>query len=256
MVVTYTASGDSFRADKPQLWSPGQFTDGGLATFGYVPPKEAFPKARETALKALEIDDTLAEAHAQLGFVKTYYEWDWSGAEKEYRRAIELNSGDATTHALYSFTLTVLGRFVEAIAEQKQALELDPVSANTNWNVGYVFFVARQYDQAIEQLRKTQELDPDFLPAHVTLGWAYVEKSMYKDGIAELDKVLAMAPGNTRALSRLGYAYAVTARRGEAQKVLNQLNALSEHKYVPAIDIADIYAGLGEKDKAFEWLEK
>jgi tetratricopeptide (TPR) repeat protein len=165
-------------------------------------------------------------------------------------------AGDATTHALYSFTLTVLGRFVEAIAEQKQALELDPVSANTNWNVGYVFFVARQYDQAIEQLRKTQELGPNFLPAHVTLGWAYVEKSMYKDGIAELDKVLAMAPGNTRALSRLGYAYAVTGTRGEAQKVLNQLNALSAHKYVPAIDMADIYAGLGEKDKAFEWLEK
>jgi adenylate cyclase len=207
-------------------------------------------------LKALEIDDTLAEAHASLAFVKAFYDWDWSGAEKEYRRAIDLNSGVASTHGIYGSTLAFVGRFEEGIAEVKRALELDPVSANTNWGVGYVFFMARQYDQAIEQFRKTQELDSNFVPAHVTLGWAYVEKSLYRDGVVELNKALALAPSNARALSRLGYTYAVTGRRAEAQKILDRLNALSEHKYVRAIDMADVYAGLGEKDKAFEWLGK
>jgi TolB-like protein/predicted Ser/Thr protein kinase len=229
---------------------------GELGGFGFVSPKEAYPKAREATLKALEIDDTLAEAHTSLASVKAFYDWDWSGAEKEYRRAIDLNSGVARTHGIYGSALAIVGRFEDGIAEEKRALELDPVSANTNWGVGYVFFIARQYDQAIEQFRKTQELDPNFVPAHVTLGWAYVEKAMYKEGIAELDKVLAMAPGNTRALSRLGYAYAVAGRRPEALKVVDQLNALSEHKYVRAIDMADVYSGLGEKDKAFVWLGK
>ena len=136
-------------------------------------------------MKALEIDDTLAEAHASLAFVKTYYEWDWSGAENEYRRAIELNSGVERTHGIFGTTLALLGRFEEGIAEEKRALVLDPVSPGTNWGVGYVFFVARQYDQAIEQLRKTEELDPNFVQAHVTLGWAYVEKSLYRDGVVE-----------------------------------------------------------------------
>jgi TolB-like protein/Tfp pilus assembly protein PilF len=226
------------------------------ANFGITAPKESFPKAKEAALKASELDDTLAEAHASLGIIKTYYEWDWLGGEKELQRAIELNSGDARAHALYGFSLAYLGRFPEAIAEEKRALELDPVSANTNWDVGYLFLLAREYDQAIDQQRKTLELDPNFVLAHLTLGNAYIYKLRYKDGIAEFEKGLVISPGNTLALTNLAYAYAVTSRRTEAQKTLDQLNALSKERYVPAFYIARIYAGLGEKDKAFEWLEK
>jgi serine/threonine protein kinase/tetratricopeptide (TPR) repeat protein len=226
------------------------------ANFGITAPKESFPKAKEAALKASEMDDTLAEAHASLGLIKTYYDWDWLGGEKELERAIELNSGDARAHALYGFSLAYLGRFAEAIAEEKRALELDPVSANTNWDVGYLFLLARQYDQAIDQQRKTLELDPDFVLAHLTLGNAYIYKSMYKDGIAEFEKAMVISPGNTLALTNLGYAYTVTGRRTEAQKMLDQLNALSKQRYVPAVYIARIYAGLGERDKAFESLEK
>jgi len=226
------------------------------ANFGFVPPKESFPKASEAALKALEIDDTIAEAHVSLGLIKTYYDWDWSGAEKEYRRAIELNSGDARARGIYGFTLAYLGRFAEADAEEKRALELDPVSAETNWNVGYVFALARHYDQAIDQQRKALELDPNFLPAHNQLGNAYIYNSMYKEGIAEFEKALAISPGNNAALSGLGYAYAVAGRKAEAQQVLHQMNELAKQKYVPAAYRARIYVGLGEKGGAFESLEK
>jgi len=226
------------------------------ANFGFVPPKESFPKASEAALKALEIDDTIAEAHVSSGLIKTYYDWDWSGAQKEYRRAIELNSGHARAHGLYGFTLAYLGRFAEADAEEKRALELDPVSAETNWNVGYIFALARHYDQAIDQQRKALELDPNFLPAHNQLGMAYIFNSMYKEGIAEFEKILAISPGNNVALSGLGYAYAVAGRKVEAQQVLHQMNELAKQKYVPAAYQARIYIGLGEKERAFESLEK
>ncbi len=122
--------------------------------------------------------------------------------------------------------------------------------------MGTTFYSARQYDQAIEQERKTLELDPNFIPALDTLGMAYVQKSMYREGMAEFEKALVISPGNTLALSGLGYAYAVAGRRGEAQKVLDQLNALSKVRYVPAVHRATIYVGLAEKDKAFEWLER
>ena len=148
------------------------------------------------------------------------------------------------------------GRLDEAIAETKRTLELDPLSLLTNSLLGESYYFARQYDQAIEQLQKTLELDPNFLLAQDTLGHAYVQKSMYKEGIAEFQKALAILPGNALALSGLGYAYAVSGRRAEAQKVLDQLAEISKQKYVPAASRAAIYAGLGDKDKAFEWLEK
>ena len=226
------------------------------ANFGITAPKESFPKAKEAALKALEIDDTLAEAHASLGLVKTFYDWDWSGAEKEYQRAIELNSGYPRAHAFYGLTLAILGRSEQGIAEVKQALELDPVSADTNWEVGYVFSLAHQYEQAIDQQRKTLELDPNFVPAHNQLGIDYIHKSMYKDGFTEFQKVLAISPGNTIALSGLGQTYSVTGRKAEAQQVLDQMNELAKQRYVPALYRAVIYLGLGEKESVFEWLEK
>jgi serine/threonine protein kinase/Flp pilus assembly protein TadD len=227
-----------------------------LPIYANVPPKDAFPKAKEAALKALEIDDTLAEAHASLAFVKKQYDWDWSGGEKEFQRAIELNPAYATAYQWYGETLSHTGRLEKAITEYTQALELDPLSLAINRELGRAFYLARQYDQAIEQLRKTLEMDPNFVLAHLFLGQAYVQKSMYKEGIAEIEKELVISPGDPYALSGLGYTYALAGRRAEAQKVLNHLDELSKQKYVHAGFLVVIYVGLGEKGKAFEWLEK
>jgi tetratricopeptide (TPR) repeat protein len=194
-----------------------------------VPPKEAYPKAREAALKALQIDDTLAEAHTSLAIVKANDDCDWSGGEREFQRAIALNPDYAMAHMWYGFTLASMGRFDEAIDEAKRALELDPLSLNINWFLGLVYLFARQYDQAIEQYRKALELDPNFFVLHAFLGVAYVHKSMYKEGIAEFEKAVAISPSNM-SLALLGYGYAAAGRRVEARKVLDQLNELSKAK--------------------------
>jgi len=227
-----------------------------LGNYGFVPPKEAFPRAKEFALKALEIDDTLAEAHTSLALIKTYYDWDRSGAEKELQRATELNPSYAVAHQWYGETLGTMGRPEEGIVEEKRALELDPLSLLINRDLADEFYFARQYDQAIDQYRKTLELDPSYTQAHLNLGMAYVQKSMFKEAIAEFEKALVISPNSTGALSRLGYAYAVAGRRAEALKVLDQLTERSKQKYVPATDVARMFAGLKEKDKAVEWLEK
>ena len=175
----------------------------GLGTY-FVPPKEVYPKAKTAALKALEIDDTLAEAHASLAYIKANYDWDWAGAEREFQRAIELNPNYAFAHTLNTSLLNNMGRFEETIAEGKRAVELDPLSLPNNRNLGFVFYVARQYDQAIEQERKTLEMDPNFVLARTDLGLAYLQKSMNKEGLAEFEKALMISPGNTTALSGLG----------------------------------------------------
>jgi TolB-like protein/Tfp pilus assembly protein PilF/predicted Ser/Thr protein kinase len=229
---------------------------GSLAGFDIVPAKDAYPKAKEAALKALEIDDTLAEAHASLAWVKSAFDWDWSGGDREFQRAIELNPGYVTARRRRGLTLAVTGRFEEAIAENKRAVELDPLSLINNWALGDTLYKARQYDQAIEQELRTLEIDPNFIPALDTLSLAYLQKSMFKEGQAELEKALVIAPGNTVSLSALGYAYAVGGRRADAQKVLDRWNELSKHEYVPDLGLALIYVGLGEKEKALEWLKK
>jgi len=158
------------------------------ATYGIVPPKEAYPKAKEAALKALDIDDKLADAHTSLAWIKTDYDWDRLGAEREFRRAIELNPRDADAHRLYGEALRSMGRFEEAIAEFRRALALDPTSLINNRSLGAAFHSARQYDQAIEQYHKTLEMDPNFRLVHANLGKAYLQKSMYKEGIEEFGK--------------------------------------------------------------------
>jgi serine/threonine protein kinase/tetratricopeptide (TPR) repeat protein len=227
-----------------------------LGYYGLVPAKEAFPKAKEASLKALELDDTLAEAHASLGFIKAFYDWDWTGAEKEFQRAVVLNPGYATAHYWYALTLVHMGRSEEAIGESKRALDLDPLSISGNIILALAFHFARQYDQAIEQYRKTLEIDPNYLLAHSFLGMTYTAKSMYKEGMAQLEKALAISPGNPLPLAWLGYTYGVAARREEAERVLDHLNELSKQKYVPAHSMALVYTALGEKDQAFEWLQK
>jgi serine/threonine protein kinase/Tfp pilus assembly protein PilF len=227
-----------------------------LANIGYIPPKEAYPKAQAAAVQALEIDDTLAEAHTSLALVKTFYNWDWSGGEEEVKRAIALNPSNATAHEAYGIFLPLTGRLEEGMREVRRGLELDPFSLAINRDMGRGFYYARQYDQAIEQLLKTLELDPNFITARSALGMAYVQKTMYKESIAEFEKLLVTFPGYTFALMGLGYTYAVAGRRAEAENVLTQLTELSKRKYVPAGYTARIYVALGEKDKAFEWLER
>jgi eukaryotic-like serine/threonine-protein kinase len=227
-----------------------------LGLSGALPGKEAFSKSREAAVKALELDDALAEAHASLAKVMSNYDWNWSGAETEFQRAIALDPNDATVHQLYSFHLWKIGRFEEAISEAKRAVELDPLSLLNNRALGAAFYMARQYDQAIEQYKKTDELDPRFPLMCGCLAMAYIQKSMYKEALAELEKWLAISPGNASALAVLGYDYALEGKRAEAQKVLVKLSQLSKQRPVSSGDVAEIYAALGEKNKAFEWLEK
>jgi eukaryotic-like serine/threonine-protein kinase len=227
------------------------------SAFGLVPPEDAYPRAKEAALKAIELNDTLSEAHIALGLVKTEHDWDWSGGENEFRRAIALNPNSARAHQAYGVALLgATGRFEEAVGELKRALELDPLSLLINSNLAAALFNTRQYDNAIEQEQKILDLDPNFMLAHFSLGFSYVQKAMYKEGTAEFEKAVAISPGNTLALTGLGTAYAAAGRRPDAQKVLDKLNELSKQKYVPAVYRTAIYAVLGEKDKAFEWLEK
>jgi TolB-like protein/Flp pilus assembly protein TadD/predicted Ser/Thr protein kinase len=226
-----------------------------LSILSVVPPKEAYPKAKEAALRALEIDDTLAEAHSSLAYIEAVNDWDWSGAEREFKRAIELNPNYAGSHQGYGIALALTGRLSEAMAEEKRALQLDPLSVLSNGSVALTLYEARQYDQAIEQERKTLDLDANYLIARIGLGLAYVQESMHQESIAELEKAVAVSGGNASALSNLGYAYAMAGRKAEAQKVLDKINELSKEGYVPAGAKARIYAGLGDKDKVFQWLE-
>ena len=227
-----------------------------LGTSAVRPPREVLPKAKEAAQKALELDNTLVEARPSQALIKASYDFDWSGAEKDFQQAIALNPNYAESHQWYGNTLARMGRFDEAMAEHRRALELDPLSAIMNLDLAQDFFEARQYDQAIEQLRKTIELDPSFAQAHEYLGLAYVQKSMNKEAMAEFEKALAISPNAPPVLARLGYAYAVAGRRAEAQKVLDKLNRLSKRKYVSPMYIALVYLGLEDKDDAFDSLQK
>jgi len=228
-----------------------------LGNQGYLPPRAAFPKAEAAAMRALEIDDSLAEAHNSLAVVRHIYEWDLlATAEREYKRGIELNPGYATTHQWYALYLSHMGRLDEAIAEIKRAQELDPLSLIINSVVGLIFYYARQYDQAIEQCRKTLEMEPNFWVAHYFLSQAYVQKRMYEEAIAESQKALGLNGGLPVSVGTLGYAHAISRNKGEAQKLLEELIKQSQGRLGISFHIAEIYTGLGDKEKAFEWLHK
>jgi len=228
----------------------------GWDLFGGLAPREALPIAKAAAVRALEKDDSLAEAHNSLAWTKLVFDWDWAGAESEFKRAVELNPGYAVAHQWYAECLAGIGRYEEASVEAKQALELDPLSLMINILAGWILYFDRQNDQAIERFRKTLELDPNFWVAHWTLGRAYEQKMMFAEAIAELRRAIALSAGSPLSLAALGHAYAVSGQTIEAQNVLAQLKESSEKRYVSPYSIATIYAGLGEKDQAFRWLER
>jgi TolB-like protein/DNA-binding winged helix-turn-helix (wHTH) protein/Tfp pilus assembly protein PilF len=215
-------------------------------------------KAKAAAEKALEMDDALAEAHTSLGLIKATLGNDDADIEREYKRAIELNSNYATAHHWYALHLNDLHRFDEAIAEIKRARELDPLSLVINSDIGIISSSARQYDQAIEHFKKAMEMDPNFPDAHAMLGWTYVRKGMYPEGIAEFEKARALFGSPTSQLDGLIYAYGMSGNRREALKVWDKLKKLTkqQHTQLPWENWVNIHIGLGEHDKAFELLEK
>jgi tetratricopeptide (TPR) repeat protein len=230
-----------------------------LSTFNLAPSKEGFAKARAAVLKALEIDDTLAEAHTSLARIKSSFDWDWVAAEEEFRRAIELNPNYATAHHLYGRHLMMMGRFDEAAVEIRRASELDPLSLLINADLSAPLSFARQYDQAIESLRETLEMDPNFALAHVRLGGAYEFKGMYEEAIAEYQRAIELSGSsadNPTMSTMLAHCYAASGRRDQARDILNRLKEQSQRGYVSPCDIAEVHAALGEEDQAFEWLEK
>jgi eukaryotic-like serine/threonine-protein kinase len=219
------------------------------------PPREVMPKAKAAALKALELEESVAEAHAALGWVKWSYEWDWAGAEKEFQRAIELNPNYAIAHGMYALYLDSMSRVDEGMAQHKRALELEPLSSITSTNMGELLFDMRQTDQAIEQYKKTLESDPSFSPVHKELGDAYASKGMFQEAVAEWQKTL-IADGESETATAIGQAYAKSGYKAVLRTWVEHLTGPSNHGYLAPASVASIYASLGENDHAFEWLEK
>jgi tetratricopeptide (TPR) repeat protein len=224
--------------------------------YDVLPPREAAPKAKEAASKALALDDTLAEPHAAVAMVKSHYDWNWSGAESEFKRAIQLDPSYATAHEWYAQALEAMGRLDEAITEAKRAQEADPLSLAASAVAGHSFYIARRYDQAIEQLGKTLAMDPNFVLAHRYLARVYEKVARYEEAIAECQRALSFSGGEPYDISALGRAYAVSGKRAEAQKALAELKDLSRRRYVAPFYIGLVYVGLGDKNQALEWLNK
>jgi len=227
-----------------------------LGLYGFFPPKEVYARAKTAAKKALEIDDNLAEAQSSLGFIGTFFDWDWPAAEIEFKRAIDLNPNYATAHEWYALYLAIMGRFDEAIAEVKRAQELDPLSIIINAIAGLIFYLARRYDEAIEHYRKTFEMDPNFSMAYLYQGAAYADRDMWEEAVEAWKKLVTLSGGSQFAVGYLGFGYAMSGQKDEALKMIDRLNNLSNERYVSPFSRALIYMGLGEKDQAFEYLEK
>ena len=219
-----------------------------LPFYAHVSPGDAIPKAKEAALKALEIDNRIAEAHASLAYAEFIYDWDWAGAESELKRSLELNPNYPSARHWYADYLAAMGRNAEAVAEMHRALELDPLSPIMNTDMGWVLYAAGRYDEAIEQLKKTLEMDPDYCAAHWTLGKVYEARGMYQEAITEF--------GNQKDTALLGHALAISGRKGEAVKILDGLTRPDADSNTPKLSIACLYWGLGDAAHGEQWLER
>jgi DNA-binding winged helix-turn-helix (wHTH) protein/TolB-like protein/Flp pilus assembly protein TadD len=229
-----------------------------IVYYGYEPPPatESYRKAQAAAKRALELDETLAEAHTAMAMIQANYERDAAASEKSLKRALGLNPSYATAHQRYAWVLLGSGRLDEAIAEMRRAQQLDPVSLTINAALGSMFNFARRYDEAISQLQKTLAMDQSFSLARYNLGLAYMHKGMFDESVAEFQRAKELDPDSTDAVESIGYVYAVTGRRQEARRVLASLQETAKRREVSRYNIALIYAALGETDQAFEWLEK
>ena len=228
----------------------------GSAIVGSVSSQAVAPKARAAALKALDLDNSLAEAQTSLATVQFNYDWNWAAASSGFQRAIELNPSYATAYQRYSLYLMAMGRTGESLAQMNRARELDPLSISVNFSLGWRLYMAHQYDQAIGQLRNTLEMDPNFALPRMVLGQAYEQKGLYQQAIAELQKAAAFSHDSPPMLGSLGHAFGVTGNKAEADKILGQLLEQSKKQYVSPFYISIVYSGLHENEKAMDWLEK
>jgi DNA-binding winged helix-turn-helix (wHTH) protein/TolB-like protein/Tfp pilus assembly protein PilF len=226
-----------------------------LVVYGRLQPKEGFPKAKEAATKALEIDENQAEAHTSLAFIKFRYDWDRAETEREFQTAIRIKPNYAPAHQWYSSYLVAVERFDEAIAEAKRTEELEPLSFVASSHLGWIYYLSGKNDLAIEQCKKILDLDPSSFPARRYLGLAYVGKGMYAEAINEFQTGVKIS-GSPLMLALLGHAYAASGKRAEAQQVLKDLEQLQSQRYVSPYTVAAIYAGLNDQEQAFTWLEK
>jgi TolB-like protein/DNA-binding winged helix-turn-helix (wHTH) protein/Tfp pilus assembly protein PilF len=224
--------------------------------YAVMTAKEASPKAKVAAIKALELDSSLGEAHNSLAFVLDGFDWDFDSAGKEFQRAIELNPGYATAHHWYAWHLSLLGRFDEAIVEMRKAENLDPLSLIINADLAELLGLAHSYDESIRQSRKTIEMDPNFALAHNQLAQAYLQKHMYDEAVAEFQEAVKLSGDSPTCIANLARAYVASGRRSEAVNLLGDLKKRSSPGYSNASEIAMIYASLGDKDQAMNWLEK
>jgi tetratricopeptide (TPR) repeat protein len=221
---------------------------------GIVTPREIYPKSKSAAMKAIELDPSLPEAHAALAYIALHYDWDWLNAEREYKRAIDLNPKYPTAHSSYARFLTAMGRFDEALAELKLAQKLDPVGLGIATGVGLTLYMARRYDEAIAQYSKVIELEPNYALARFNLGGALAQKSRLPDAIASFEAGFRIAKSEAGSLGELGNAYARSGKRQEALGTLDKLEGLRAKRYVSPYFSALVHAGLGDTDKCLESL--
>lgn len=224
--------------------------------YGVMPSREALPAAKAAATKAVELDDTLGEAHTSLGFVFSGFDWEWVSAEKEFRRAIDLTPGYATAHHWYAWHLSLMGRHGEALAEMRKARSLDPLSLIINADLAEILLIAQFDDESAQQSRKTIEMDPDFALAHNQLAEAYLKKQRLDDAITEFRKAVTLSDGSPICTANLARAYALSGRRADAEQLLTGLKQRSNPAYSNAAEIAMVYAALGENAQAMAWLER
>jgi TolB-like protein/Tfp pilus assembly protein PilF len=228
---------------------------GVLGNFGTLRPEQAYPQQRDAALKALDLDPTMDEAHSALGWTKVFYEHDWAGARSEFQRAVDLNPNSATAHQGFAMYFIAMGQFDQSHNEILRAQELDPVSLNIKADVGWFLYYARRTDESIAQLKDVLEMDPNFSIAHGFLASAYQQKGMYKESIDESKAAIKHFDGSSTRIALLGYSYAVAGKKLEALQVLRRLD-LFRDQYVSPYTRALIYTGLGQRDQAFPNLEK
>jgi DNA-binding winged helix-turn-helix (wHTH) protein/TolB-like protein/Tfp pilus assembly protein PilF len=225
-----------------------------LVVYGRLQPKEGFPKAKEAATRALEINESSAEAHTSMAFIRFRWDWDRTATDREFQEAIKLKPAYAPAHQWYSSYLVAVERFDEAIAEAKRTEELEPLSFVASSHLGWIYYLSGQNDNAIRQCKKILELDPSSFPARRYLGLAYEAKGMYTEAITEFQTGVKLS-GSPLMWALLGHAYAVSGKTAEAKQVLNDLQQLQGQRYVSPYTVAAIYAGLGDREQAFKWLE-
>ena len=222
----------------------------------HFPPGEVMPKAQQAALRAVEIDDNLAEAHSSLGLLKVYYEHDWIGAEAEFRKALKLDPNLVSAHQRYGTYLTYMARFEEAIRHYETALELDPFSLQINMNLATTYYLRGEYERAIDHLNKTRELEPNYMPTHFVLGSTYVQQGRLEEAIQEFQFIYKMDEESYIALGFMGYAHALNGQRAEAETLLSILEEIAQRKYVSPYSLLLIHLALGPIQRVFELLEQ